>query len=136
VATTKTITETRTVTLATLQEYADESVAEPYRQPLKTIHEALAVHGWDIEPLPEDYKPICCGVPVACRSFLGSAYVAECETCGRFIADVTAPSFGNSCVVLCDSEKVDVETERRWIAGQRVPESCAKSNVGRKEGAQ
>src|SRR5580698_4076681 len=94
----RTITKqvTRTLTLLTLQEYADSIVAEGYRQPLKTIHEALAVHGWDVDPFPEDYKPICCGHEVECRSFLGDAYMARCKTCGKFVLDVTGPSFGNS----------------------------------------
>ena len=116
----KTITETRAVTLMTLQEYADASVVEKYRQPLKTIHEALAVHGWDVNPIPDDYKPTCCGAQVAIRSFLGSAYEASCGKCGRFIYDVTGPTFGNSSVSICDGTKVDLETdpERCWIAAQ------------------
>lgn len=114
---TKTITETRTVQLATLQEYADASVQERYRQPLKTIEEALAVHGWGVEPLPDDYLPICCGSRVECRSFIGCTYQAQCKTCGKFVADVTGPSFGSSSVNFVDSKKVDVETEKRWIAG-------------------
>lgn len=120
---TKTITERRTVTLLTLQEYADKVVAEEYRQPLKTIHEALAVHGWDADPFPENYKPKCCGSEVTVRSFIGDPYSAECERCGKFIVDVTSPSFGNSWVSVPDSKQVDLETdfEHRWIAAAHSP---------------
>lgn len=118
---TKTVTEqvTRTLSLLTLQEYADSIVAAEYRQPLKTIHEALAVHGWDADPFPEDYKPVCCGAPVQCQSFLGDTYMARCKSCKKFVLDVTGPSFGNSWVSMPDSKKVDLETDmdRRWIAG-------------------
>lgn len=118
----KTITETRTVTLMTLQEYADATVIEQYRQPLKTIREALAVNGWDADPFPDNYKPTCCGTEVEVNSFIGSAYRAECAKCGKFIFDVTGPSFGNSWVSVCDSNKVDMETDydKRWIAGTDV----------------
>ena len=118
---TKSITETqtRTVTLLTLQEYADSILDEPYKQPLKTIAEALAVHGWECDPMPDNYRPICCGVETECKSFLGGAYLATCKTCGKFVYDVTAPTFGNAWVSFPSSEKVDMETdyERRWIAG-------------------
>jgi hypothetical protein len=121
---TKTITETRkrTVSLLTLQEYADQTVAEPYRQPLKTIHEALSVHGWDADPFPDDYKPICCGSEVSIRSFLGDPYFVQCEACKKFLVDVTGPQFGNSWVNLPDGEKIDLETDidHRWIVGQEV----------------
>ena len=120
----KTITKqvTRTRTLLTLQEYADSIAPERYRQPLKTIHEALAVHGWDVEPFPEDYKPICCGAKVECRSFLGDTYLARCASCKKFVLDVTGPSFGNSWVSMPDSEKVDLESDmdQRWIAGVEI----------------
>jgi hypothetical protein len=115
----KTFTERRIVTLLTLQEYADQIFGLPYRQPLKTIHEALAVHGWDASPFPEDYKPKCCGSEVSVRSFLGSAYRAECKVCHKFILDVTGPTFGNSWASFPDPKKVDLETdvEHVWIAG-------------------
>lgn len=117
---TKTITEYHTVILMTLQEYADQAVAEPYRQPLKTIHEALAVHGWDVNPFPENYKPTCCGAEVIIRSFLGDPYFVKCESCKKFIVDITGPQFGNSWVNLPDGQKIDLETdiEHRWIAGE------------------
>ena len=121
---TKTIEETvrRTVTLMTLQEYADASLPENMRQPLKILHEALEVHGWDKNPLPDDYRPICCDKEVNCESFfLSGTYLAYCETCGNFIFDVTGPTWGNSYVGYVDSEKVDLETdiERRWIAARK-----------------
>jgi hypothetical protein len=102
--------------LRSLQEYADVAVAPEYRQPLKTLEEALAVHGW---PLVD--KPPCCGAETEVRGFLGSTYVAECRTCGRFVADVSMPmpSERGSAMILLDPEKVDLDTERRWIAGRR-----------------
>jgi hypothetical protein len=117
---TRTIAEQRTVTLLTLQEYADQIFGLPYRQTLKTIHEALAVHGWDASPFPENYKPKCCGTEVSVGSFLGSTYRAECEICHRFILDVTGPTFGNSWASFPDPEKVDLEAdlEHVWIASQ------------------
>lgn len=121
---TKTIEETvrRTITLMTLQEYADASLPEGMRQPLKTLREALDVHGWDKNPLPDDYRPVCCGKEVDCESFfLSGTYLAYCATCGNFVFDVTGPTWGNSYVSYPDSEKVDLETdmERRWIAARR-----------------
>lgn len=118
---TKTITEkvTRTVTLMTLQEYADARVSEEYRQTLKTIEEALHVHGWLDGPMPDEFKPVCCEEETECESFLGGAYLAICKKCGKFVFDVTGPTFGNSWVSYPDSKKVDLETdiEHRWIAG-------------------
>lgn len=99
---------------ATLQSYADDVLADAYRQPLKTVDEALAEVGWPIED-----QPSCCGDPVETRAFLGGAYHAECGKCGRFIHDMTGPSFsenGGSCFLI-DGEKVDVLTEHRWIGG-------------------
>lgn len=115
-------TKTRTVTLMTMQEYADASLADEYRQPLKTIEEALAVHGWDVDPIPDNYRPTCCGGEVKTQSFLGGAYLAICEKCGRFVFDVTAPTFGNSWVTFPSSDKIDMETdyERRWIAATQA----------------
>jgi hypothetical protein len=121
---TKQITETstRTVTILTLQEYADSTIPEEYRQPLKTIHEALSIHGWECNPMPDDYKPVCCGKEVECRSFLGGAYLAHCRDCGRFVLDITGPSFGNAYVSFPDGEQVDLETdiEHRWIAAIEI----------------
>ena len=101
--------------MATLQEYADDVVAERYRQPLKTVEEACAAIGWPFVDRPE-----CCGREVKVTAFLGGAYFAECETCGRFIRDMTAPVFGNSAAYVLSDEKVsDLSTDRRWIAGIR-----------------
>ncbi len=114
-------TVTHTLTLLTLQEYADQIVPEPYKQPLKTLDEALRVHGWDRDPMPDDYCPECCGKPVEIVSFLGGPYQAACKVCGRFVIDVTGPQFGNSYVSVVDSKKVDLETDfgHRWIAGKK-----------------
>ena len=119
-------TKTRTVTLLTLQEYADQILTEEYRQPLKTIHEALKVHGWDVDPFPEDYHPLCCGEPIDIKAFLGDPYHGECKKCGKFIHAMDGPSFGNSWVSTIDSEKVDITTESRWIAGLSLAADAAK----------
>jgi hypothetical protein len=113
-----TTTTTRHVEMLTLQEYADAVLDEAYKQPLKTLNEALAVHGWLVDPLPDDCKPVCCGEPVECRSFLGGAYLAHCLHCRKFVYDVTGPSFQQSSVSFVDSDRVDLEAdpEHRWIA--------------------
>jgi hypothetical protein len=96
-----------------LQQFADELVAPEYRQPLKTLAEALAAVCWD-----EVDRPTCCGAEVEINSFLGAPYFAQCKTCRRFIVDVTGPQFGNSWVTLPDEKKIDgLDTESRWIAG-------------------
>lgn len=100
------------ITKISLQEYADQSVAETYRQPLKTLHEVLAINGWPIED-----RPLCCGKEVSIRSFIGDAYYAECSVCRKFILDVRGPSFGNAWVNVIDSERVECETDAAWIAG-------------------
>lgn len=98
-----------------LQEYSDDVVAAQYRQPLLTVEDALAIHGWTLDP------PWCCGMPVEVRSFLGGAYHAECEVCGQFVHDVTGPSFGNSWINLIDTDRIDCNTPARWIAGTGEP---------------
>lgn len=101
-----------------LQKYADNTVAAMYLHPLMTIQEALDKHGWGFVD-----KPTCCGAEVKMDGFLGSIYQAWCDSCGKFVADVTGPTFqnGGGCVTVVDSDKVDVETdfEHRWISGVR-----------------
>ena len=97
-----------------LQEFADRIVAAEYRQPLKTLAEALAVHGW----LEVD-RPTCCRQPVKITNMLGATYMVECERCSRFIVDVSGPSFEGSAVRFIDSEKIDIDTDYRWIAGRQ-----------------
>lgn len=96
---------------ATLQEYADDIVAPEFRQPLKTLEEACKANGWEYVDSPK-----CCGKPIVVHSFLGP-YFATCEECGRFARDVSAPQFGNGCAFCVDSDKVDVDTDVRWISG-------------------
>jgi len=102
------------LTKISLQEYADGVVAPEYRQPLKTVEEACAANGWAFQE-----RPVCCETAVTLRSFMGAAYFGQCSKCGKFIADVAGPSFGNSWVNLIDSTKVDMNTDRFWIAGQQ-----------------
>lgn len=109
-------TATATVT-GTLQEFADQIVAQQYRQPLKTVREACDSVGWQFED-----KPKCCGVEVTMWSMFGDAYLAQCDTCGKFIVDVTGPSFSQSgsSVQFIDKDAFpdDTEWSRCWIAGQ------------------
>lgn len=96
------------------QQMADDLVAPEYRQPLKTLAECLDIHGWEHVD-----RPICCGAEIKIDSFIGSPYFAECPTCGKFCCDVTGPRFGNGHVSLIDAEKVDLDTDKLWIAGTR-----------------
>jgi hypothetical protein len=101
-----------------LQEYADKTIAEQYRQPLKDINEALLSVGWGFMPDDVDeYMPICCGKNVDVTTFIGHAYHAQCTECGKFIHDVRGPSFGNSWVNLIDSKLIDCDTHKAWISG-------------------
>lgn len=63
----------------------------------------------------------CCGVEVETFSMFGDAYAAKCKTCGSYISDVTGPEWGNGSVAFMDSEKVDIETTTRWVAGKQEP---------------
>jgi hypothetical protein len=100
-----------------IQEFADSIVAPEYRQPVKTIDDCLDAHGWERVDFPE-----CCGTPVEIRSFIGSAYFAQCDRCKKFIVDVTGPTFGNSWVNLPDHEKIDMDDDsKRWICGVETP---------------
>jgi hypothetical protein len=100
------------ITDAEFQRFADARIAPEYRQPLKTVGEALAHIGWPIEDHPH-----CCGEPVNIRGFLGVCDVAECRLCGKFIARANAPEFGNSWVDLPTID--EPESGRVWLAGVR-----------------
>lgn len=95
-----------------LQSYADKVLDPAYRQPLKSLEDALSALDW-----PNEDRPKCCGQDVSIRSFLGGAYFAQCECCKKFIADIAGPTFGNSWVNFLDGEKVDIDTPVRWICG-------------------
>lgn len=56
-----------------LQVYADKVTHPDFKQPLKTIEEALETMGWENVECPD-----CCGNPVEIRSMIGSAYYVEC----------------------------------------------------------
>lgn len=101
----------------TLQEWADAIVAPAYRQPLKTVREAVTANGWEFAD-----KPICCGAPITTRSMFGDAHFGQCEACGLFIVDVTGPQFSESgsSVSFIDTDKFPADTDwtRTWIAGK------------------
>lgn len=97
-----------------LQEFADEIVAPQYRQPLQTAQDVVIINGWqDVE------SPVCCGEIVTVESMLGSPYHAECRFCGKFARAVDGPNFTGGAVQFLDPDKVDLDTEHRWIVGVR-----------------
>jgi len=96
------------------QQVADERWPQ-WKQPLKTVHEAMAVHGW-----PQTDKPDCCGEPIYIESFIGVPYLGGCKKCGKFVVSVDAPEWGNSWVAPIDPEKVDLDTDKLWIAATRI----------------
>ena len=97
---------TRTKTMS-LQEWFDKMAAPEYKGPLYTAEEVCARFAWLID------RPVCCGERVDVRSMIGSAYHAECKTCGKWMHDVSV-QFGNSWVQF-PSDDVDQDTPRRWI---------------------
>lgn len=101
-----------------LQQYADEVVGERWKQPLKSLADALTANGWELVD-----RPKCCGAEVHIDSFLGSPYYADCKACGKFVLDVRAPKFGDGCVRLLDDDKVDLDSQACWIVGIR---GCTK----------
>lgn len=100
----------------TVQELADARLAPEYRQPVKTLDDAMDAVGWSLDVDP----PTCCGRPVTVSTFIGDAYQAVCETCKRFVFDVTGPEFSNerACVLLPSSDEYDLDTDARWVSGQ------------------
>lgn len=98
-----------------LQEFADQRIDALYKQPLKTLEEALAIHGWQMG------ENVCCGEKIEVRDFLGGAYYGGCKKCGKFVADICAPSFGNGSVSFIDTDKFPADTDwnRTWIAGTK-----------------
>jgi len=104
----------------TLQQFADAIVAPAYRQPLKTVREAVAANGWEFQD-----KPVCCGQPITTRAMFGDAYFGQCDICRLFIVDVTGPSFSEtgSSVSFIDRDKFPEDTDwaRCWIAGKETP---------------
>lgn len=110
--------ELKLISKISLQEYADSVVNQEYRQPLKTLQEAISENGW------EAANPVCCGNQININSMIGFAYFAQCRVCGRFIADVAGPSFSEtgSSVRFIDQDKFTDDTDwtRTWIAGTEL----------------
>lgn len=95
-----------------LQEYSDRVCAAEYRQPLMSLSAACARHGWE-----QCRNPTCCGKPLELEGLIGMSYAA-CNTCGKFIADMSAPQMRNGYAQCVDHDKVDTRTPVRWIAGR------------------
>ncbi len=108
-----------TTKIKSLQEWADARVAPKYRQPLKTVREAVAANGWEFAD-----KPICCGQSITTRSMFGDTHFGQCETCRLFIVDVTGPQFSEtgSSVFFIDTDKFPADTDwtRSWINGKET----------------
>ena len=101
-----------------LQDLADARLAPEYRQPVKTLQEALAAIGWE-----EVDHPVCCGEPVEMSCMFGDAYAAVCNHCLKFLFDVTGPEFSESGSSVCfvDGDKYDLTDRKCWVSGQRPP---------------
>ena len=101
-----------------LQDYADSIVDQEYRQPLKTLQEAMLENGWELVD-----KPTCCGEQINIRSMMGLPYFAQCAVCGKFISDISSPKFSEtgSAVSFIDQDKFadDTDWNRTWIAGKQ-----------------
>lgn len=79
------------------------------------VFDAARAAGFTVSDDRPEAKVSCCGSPVEIQSWLGGAVAAKCETCGAAIADVTGPVYRNGSVSFMDSDKVDMETELRWV---------------------
>lgn len=103
----------------TVQELADKIVAPEYQQPVKTLVEALAELGWEHKEIEGGTSTRCCGQEVEVQNMLGSTYFAQCETCRKFISDVTGPRFSETggAVSFIDGDKVDLNTDKTWVCG-------------------
>ena len=73
------------------------------------------MHEFDQSDDDEGHYPWCCGQKAEVHSLIGSPYGVRCEKCGKAIADLFGPSFGNSWVQTCDSDKVDTEDPVCWV---------------------
>lgn len=82
---------------------------------LLPVFDAARAAGFTVLAKEGEGNVVCCGAPVTVSSFLGGAHYARCETCGAAIADVTGPQYGNGSMSFMDSDKVDMETEKRWV---------------------
>lgn len=99
-----------------LQQYVDKVVADEFRQTLKTPDEVVAVLGWgSVE------SPTCCGTDVTTLAFISSLYFAECKACGKWASAADAPNFVSNSAQFVDHEKVNLETEARWLVGSSAP---------------
>ena len=101
-----------------LQDYADSILDLEYRQPLKTLQEAMAENGWELVD-----KPTCCEEQINIRSMMGLPYFAQCTVCGKFISDISSPKFSETgpAVSFIDQDKFadDTDWNRTWIAGKQ-----------------
>lgn len=101
-----------------LQAYADSILPQEYRQPLKTLHEAMVENGWEAGD-----NPTCCEDQISIQSMMGFPYFAQCAICGKFISDISSPKFSEtgSSVSFIDQDKFADDTDwcRAWIAGKQ-----------------
>lgn len=97
-----------------IQKLADSRLAEPYRQPVKTLDDCLSALDW---PLDDSNRPICCGESIDVDTFIGAPYRTVCPKCSKFLFHVFAPEFGNSWVQTIDTDKFDMQDKRQWVCG-------------------
>lgn len=106
-----------------LQEYADSILPQEYRQPLKTLQEAVTENGWG----PVE-NPTCCENQINIHSIIGFAFFAQCSVCGKFIADVAGPIFSETelSVRVIDQNQFgsNADWARTWIAGTELRDNA------------
>lgn len=76
----------------------------------------------------EGHYPLCCGQRTTVHAFLGCPDYVACEKCGKAIANVFAPSFGNAWVQTHDSDKVDLEDPTCWVIVSEYNAAIAKAD--------
>ena len=90
------------------------------------VFDAARAAGFTVSDDRPEAKVSCCGTPVEIQSWLGDAVAAHCKTCGAAIADVTGPVWSGGGVSFVDPDKINVETEARWVVVVR-DEGAVKS---------
>jgi hypothetical protein len=97
-----------------LTELMKDRVDPRYYGVLMTFEAMLKKQGWT------EGKAMCCGKPVNHVNWFGETAHAECDACGKWAVNVTAPSQDGACLYLVDPTKYDVDDPFRWIAGDAV----------------
>lgn len=118
------------MTKKTLQQYADEMFDEiglpQLKQPLKTIEEAFAAHGWTINISGDrvDFKPDT--LRIGMTAIARTTYEFYDPETGKFARDVTGPLGENFMAPdgVDEPERRDVQgtpASVAWVVGTRAP---------------